>query len=106
MLKELLWAKITLTPPSPYCHWWRPWTKLYRMFNGWQWVFGPLTITGEITKKTITVHYWKAIGYHGCGTLRSPEPMNETEALNWVSVFGNVAYVDRECGFIFYRPKE
>lgn len=53
-------------------------------------------------------HPWKAYRYQGGGVLTSPGDMTEAEALNWVSniIKGDVSYIDRECGFIFYRPKE
>jgi hypothetical protein len=53
-------------------------------------------------------HYWKAYRFHGGGTITSPKPMDEGEAVDWVSgtIKGEVAFIDRECGFIFYRPRE
>jgi hypothetical protein len=68
---------------------------------------GPFTIMWRPKPPAlITRHAWRAFGYHGSGTVYSPTVMNEQEALAWVATFGNVAYVDREAGFIFYRPKE
>jgi hypothetical protein len=74
---------------------WFPRFRLYRLFDEW-----------IIEAKPVTKHYWKAYGYHGVGNLVSPKPMNEAAAIKWISEFGNVAFVDREAGFIFYRPKE
>lgn len=53
-------------------------------------------------------HHWKAIRFHGGGIIVTPYKMNEKEALWWVTnaIKGEVAYIDREYGFIFYRPKE
>lgn len=53
-------------------------------------------------------HYWRAIRFNGGGQLQSPEPMTESEAADWISKYvkGEIAFIDRECGFIFYRPKE
>lgn len=52
-------------------------------------------------------HPWRVYRFHGGGELLSP-PMTEAEACEWVSIRikGEIAYIDRECGFIFYRPKE
>lgn len=81
--------------------------KFVRLFDDWVLMVGPLTIFWPAKPDApITVHYWKAIRFHGGGTLTTPKPMNEEEALVWVARFGNVAYIDRECGFIFYKPKE
>lgn len=90
-----------------YTGWMRPLFRLYHMFQGWTLALGPVCITWqEKPPPPITVHYWKAYGYHGVGNLTTPEPMSEANAIKWVSEFGNVAYVDKEAGFIFYRPKE
>jgi hypothetical protein len=53
-------------------------------------------------------HPWRAIRMQGGGMLNSPRDMTEEEACEWVShiIKGEIAYIDRECGFIFYRPKE
>jgi hypothetical protein len=53
-------------------------------------------------------HYWKAYRFFGGGAITSPYPMDEGEAVDWVSgtVKGEIAYIDRELGFIFYRPRE
>ena len=53
-------------------------------------------------------HYWRVFRFHGGGVLMTPKPMTEQEAVDWTAsaIKGEVAYVDRECGFIFYRPKE
>jgi hypothetical protein len=53
-------------------------------------------------------HPWRAIRFQGGGTLTSPREMTEQEACDWVAniIKGEVAFIDRECGFIFYRPKE
>jgi hypothetical protein len=69
-------------------------------FRGWRWFSKPVNFIDS------DIHYWKAFRFQGGGTLISPVPMNEVDALKWVSAFGSVAFVDRECGFIFYRPKE
>jgi hypothetical protein len=52
-------------------------------------------------------HMWKAIRMGGGGLISSPYEMFEWEALVWVSdvIKGEIAFVDREVGFIFYRPK-
>lgn len=52
-------------------------------------------------------HPWRAIRFRGGGILTSPYEMTEEEACMWVSVIvkGEIAYIDRELGFIFYRPK-
>jgi len=73
---------------------WFPRFRIYRLFDDW-----------IVEAKPITKHFWKAIAYHGAGTLSSPKPMTEPQALAWVAAFGSVSYVDREAGFIFYRPK-
>lgn len=53
-------------------------------------------------------HHWHAIRFHGGGRITTPYRMSEPEACSWVSnaIKGEIAYIDRECGFIFYRPKE
>lgn len=53
-------------------------------------------------------HHWKAIRAHGGGTLETYHPMTEAEAIRWVSemIQGEILFIDRECGFIFYRSKE
>lgn len=53
-------------------------------------------------------HRWRAIRAHGGGAVTSPEDMNEKEATIWVAYImnGEILYIDPECGFIFYRPKE
>jgi hypothetical protein len=53
-------------------------------------------------------HPWRAIRFHGGGIISSPFDMTESEAIMWVAnaIKGEVAFVDREAGFIFYRPKE
>jgi hypothetical protein len=79
----------------------------FRFLPGWFPRFRIYKLFDEIIiePKAITTHYWRAIAYHGAGTLISPSAMNETDALAWVATFGNIAFVDREAGFIFYRPK-
>jgi hypothetical protein len=90
-----------------YVGWRRPFCHLYQMFEGWMFVLGPLSLEWKAKPPApILTHIWKAFGYHGAGTVISPRPMDESEALAWVATFGSVAYVDREAGFIFYRPKE
>jgi hypothetical protein len=91
-----------------WCRNWRV-PRVYRLFdNDVAFDCGPLLFTwkDETPADIITVHPWRAIGYYGAGTIQSPRDMDEADALAWVSQFGNVAYVDREAGFIFYRPKE
>lgn len=52
--------------------------------------------------------YWTAYRFHGGGIITSSRAMTEDEAVQWVStvVKGEVAYIDRDYGFIFYRPKD
>jgi hypothetical protein len=51
-------------------------------------------------------HPWRAIRFQGGGTILSPRDMTEQEAVDWVSnSMGEVAFIDRECGFIFYRAR-
>lgn len=52
-------------------------------------------------------HMWKAIRQGGGGMITTPYEMREWEAMAWVSdvIKGEIMFVDRECGFIFYRPK-
>lgn len=50
-------------------------------------------------------HPWRAIRYQGGGTLTSPKDMTEQEAVDWVSKIGEIMFIDREHGFIFYRAK-
>lgn len=49
---------------------------------------------------------WTYIRHQGGGTVTSPQPMTELEALEFCRSLGSVMYVDRARGFIFYRPKE
>jgi hypothetical protein len=53
-------------------------------------------------------HYWTAHRFHGGGVITTPDIMSEEEAVHWIAtvIKGEVAYIDREHGFIFYRPKE
>jgi hypothetical protein len=53
-------------------------------------------------------HMWKAYRFQGGGIITSPYEMTEDQACMWVAnvIKGEVAYIDREMGFIFYRPKE
>jgi hypothetical protein len=82
------WIRLRFVPG------WFPRFRIYKLFDEW-----------IVEAKPITVHYWTAIAFHGGGTVVSPKPMNEAQALAWVATFGNVAYVDRETGFIFYRKE-
>lgn len=51
-------------------------------------------------------HPWRAVRFGGGGTLSSPEDMTEQEAVDWISKFGEIMYIDREHGFIFYRSSK
>jgi hypothetical protein len=86
-------------------HWCKP--KLYDFFDDRVLDFGPFSfLWTPKPAPPILSHPWRALGYYGAGTIKSPRDMTEQEAIEWVSSFGNVAYVDPEAGFIFYRPKE
>ena len=83
--------------PEPYVvdPWWR------RLIDRWRarWI------------RRTTRCYWRCYGYKdgaGTGVLRTPWPMNESEALGWLraTTDGSVTYVDRETGMIFYKPKQ
>ena len=65
------------------------------------------TLYGKWLSKTPERHSWRAYRYHG-GELHSPRAMTEEEACDWVSnlLKGDITFIDRECGFIFYRPRE
>lgn len=47
---------------------------------------------------------WKYVRYQGGGALDGPREMDEAEAIEFCRSLGAVAYVDRQQGFIFYRP--
>lgn len=53
-----------------------------------------------------TLRYWRLYRYMGGGHTDLPEPMTEAHALQAALEFGSVMHVDREHGFIFYRPKQ
>lgn len=52
-------------------------------------------------------HSWRAYRYGG-GGVASNKDMTEEEAIQWVRGItdGDITFIDRELGFIFYRPKE
>lgn len=73
---------------------WFPRFYIHKMFDEW-----------IVEAKPITKHYWTAIRMQGGGSITSPYEMQEWEALIWVSeqLGGEIAFIDREVGFIFYR---
>lgn len=49
---------------------------------------------------------WSCIRKEGGGTVLTPYPMTEENAIQFVSQnLGMVMYVDRDYHFIFYRPR-
>lgn len=47
---------------------------------------------------------WGCVRFGGGGTVYTPRPMTEEQAFQFCCSLGAVAYVDRNKGFIFYRP--
>lgn len=64
------------------------------------WLFG---WPGHRQEKRI----WRCIRYQGGGSLVSPGEMTLVEVTRWLAQDCNaeVAHVDNEHGFIFYRPR-
>lgn len=51
-------------------------------------------------------HVWTYIRYQGGGQLRSPGPITESQAVQWITKNNSeVTFIDREHWFIFYRPR-
>jgi hypothetical protein len=50
---------------------------------------------------------WKFVRYYGGGGFTAPHPMTLREATKYIGQECNaeVGHIDRECGFIFYRPR-
>lgn len=49
---------------------------------------------------------WQCVAYHGAGNAWTPEPLTESDAVDWCSEhLGAVAYIDREHHKIFYRAR-
>lgn len=48
--------------------------------------------------------HWTFIRFAGGGSVQAPKLMTESQALDFCKGLGLVVYVDRERGFIFYRP--
>lgn len=49
---------------------------------------------------------WRCFRFHGGGVLDTPRPMTLEQATRWLGISGmEVAHVDYEHGFIFYRPR-
>jgi hypothetical protein len=73
----------------------------------WEWVMWRV-VAWKKRRAAGIKHIWKFYGYHGQGNLVTPYPMSERQALRWLksSVDGAVTYIDREAGFIFYKPKQ
>jgi hypothetical protein len=47
---------------------------------------------------------WQLCRYQGGGKIYTPSPMHEEDAIEFASNLGSVLWIDREHGFIFYRP--
>lgn len=88
------------------------------MLKLWKWIFHafqseePAQPTGVVQggfqknmRPDEVPHMWRAIRMNGGGMIYSPFEMQELEAMIWVSdqLKGQIMYVDREVGFIFYR---
>jgi hypothetical protein len=75
---------------------WFPRFRVYKFFDEW---------IVEAKPVVITKHIWRAIRMQGGGSAVSPYEMEYWEALIWISeqVRGEIVFVDREVGFIFYR---
>lgn len=52
-------------------------------------------------------HIWRCVRYQGGGVLVTPKAMTLAEATDWLGKCANVevAHVDTNYGFIFYRPR-
>lgn len=50
---------------------------------------------------------WKCIRFHGGGQLVSPRKMSIEEVTQWLAHENNceIAHIDYECSFIFYKPR-
>lgn len=49
---------------------------------------------------------WTCIRFFGGGKMDTPYPMTELVATVWLAKMnGEVAYIDRENGYIFYKPR-
>lgn len=73
-------------------HFWDRWYSRYRAMR----------LMGHYPPNT---RIWKYHRYEGGGVIAAPHPMTEAEAIDFCRSLGPVMYVDREHGFIFYRPK-
>jgi hypothetical protein len=47
---------------------------------------------------------WQCCRYQGGANVYTPHPMSEEDAIEFASALGSILWVDREHGFIFYRP--
>jgi len=83
--------------------------------NGWFWadVIGSLCILlilfgvywHHFREKPLR-RYWSYFRYQGGGVLKPPKLMTELEAVEWIAKNrAEVTYIDRDHGFIFYRPE-
>jgi hypothetical protein len=49
-------------------------------------------------------HIWQIIRHGGGGSIFTPKPMTEEQAMHWALSLGSVMHVDRQHHIIFYRP--
>lgn len=47
---------------------------------------------------------WQCCRYQGGANVFTPRPMTEEDAIEFATRLGSVLWVDRDHGFIFYRP--
>lgn len=47
---------------------------------------------------------WELCRYQGGGKVYTPRAMTEEEATEYAAALGSILWIDREHGFIFYRP--
>lgn len=47
---------------------------------------------------------WQLCRYQGGGKVYTPRAMTEEEATEYAAALGSILWIDREHGFIFYRP--
>lgn len=47
---------------------------------------------------------WQLCRFQGGGNITTPRPMLEDEATEYATTLGSILWIDRDHGFIFYRP--
>jgi hypothetical protein len=84
------------------------------MHINWHWValicvgvgllFIPYWLVKRSKRDAESLRIWQLCRYQGGGKVYTPSPMHEDDAVEFASKLGSIVWVDREHGFIFYRP--